>query len=299
MPPRHVPTRWLTAALLALAALALAACGSSNKSSSSSSSSSSAGPTTLSVSISEQGKAAKYTAPTSVKGGLVKLTLANNGKRPHGAQLVSLSGGHSAQEALKVIGSNSNKTPSWIRAEGGIGQVAPGASASATVNLTPGKYVLADAGGPGSSGPPTHSEFTVTSGGATGALPSTPVTITAAAPAKDKYKWQISGALKPGTNDVTFASKGQNALHLIAAVRVKGNPSKAQIMKALASNGKPPAFVDQKSFSSTAVIDGGKTQTAPLSLRQPGKYVLFCPLTDRDGGKPHLAEGLLTTVNVK
>lgn len=298
MPSRHAPTRWLTAALFALAAVALAACGSDNKSTSSSSSSS-AGPTTLSVSISEQGKAAKYTAPTSVKGGLVKLTLANRGKRPHGAQLANISGGHTAQEALKVIGSNSNKTPSWIRAEGGIGQVAPGKSASATVNLTPGKYLLADAGGPGSSGPPAYTQLTVTGGGTAGSLPATPVTVTAAAPAKDKYKWEISGALKPGTSDVTFASKGKDALHLLGAFRVKGNPSKAQIMKALKSHGKPPAFVDQTSFTSTAVIDGGKSQTTPLSLRQPGKYVLFCPLTDRDGGKPHFAEGLLTTVDVK
>jgi hypothetical protein len=27
--------------------------------------------------------------------------------------------------------------------------------------------------------------------------------------------------------------------------------------------------------------------------------VLFCPLADRDGGKPHFEEGLLKTVDVK
>ena len=94
-------------------------------------------------------------------------------------------------------------------------------------------------------------------------------------------------------------SKGKQAIHLILAFRVTGNPSKADILKSLKTNGKPPKFVDQSSFVGTAVIDGGKSQVTPLALSKPGKYVLFCPLSDRDGGKPHFAEGLLTTVNVK
>jgi hypothetical protein len=36
-----------------------------------------------------------------------------------------------------------------------------------------------------------------------------------------------------------------------------------------------------------------------LELSKPGRYVLFCPLTDREGGKSHDQEGLLTTVEVK
>ena len=300
MTSRQAPARWLAAALVALSAVALAACGSDNKSSSSSKSGSPAGGATpLSLTIAEQGKTAKYTVPKGVSGGLVNLTLNNKGKRPHSAQLVSISGGHTAQDALKVIGSNSNKTPSWIRAQGGLGPVPPGQSQSANLNLSPGKYVVADAGGPGSSGPPAYGEFTVNSGGTTGALPKTPVSITAASPAKDKYKWQVSGALHRGSNDVTFASKGTNTLHFIGAFRVTGNPSQAAIQKALASHGKPPAFVDQKSFFTTAVLDSGKSQTTPLTLAKPGKYVLFCPLSDRDGGKPHFAEGLVTTVDVK
>jgi hypothetical protein len=298
VPSRPAPVKWLAAALVAVCALALAACGSSSKSSSSSTSSSSSAATPLSLSISEQGRAAKYTAPKTVKGGLVKLTLRNDGKRPHGAQLASLGGGHTAQEALKVIASGSNKTPAWLRAQGGLGPVAPGTSQSADVNLTPGKYLVADAGGPGGGGPPAYSEFTV-SGGTAGTLPSTPVTLTAASPAKDKFKWQVSGSLKPGVNTVTFNSKGTNTLHFIGAFRVNGNPSQAQIVKALQSHGKPPAFVDQASFYNTAALDSGKAQTTPLALKKPGKYVLFCPLSDRDGGKPHFAEGLVTTVTVK
>ena len=70
-------------------------------------------------------------------------------------------------------------------------------------------------------------------------------------------------------------------------------------MKALSSNGPPPSFVDQKSFTNTSVLDGGKSEVTTFDLSKPGTYVLFCPFTDREGGKEHFKEGLLTTVTVK
>lgn len=278
------------AALLIAAALGLSACGSSGGSGDNASK--------LSLSIAESGKTAKFTAPKAAKGGLVTVTLKNSGKQPHSAQLALVQGNHTAAQALKIVSSNSNKTPSWLRAEGGVSAVPPGQSGTATLNLPGGKYVLTELGGPGSSGPPASTQIQFRSG-KTGTLPGTPTTITADNPSKDHYKWDISGTLKPGVNKITFDSKGKQALHFIGAFRVTGNPSKAAILKALKTNGKPPSFVDLSSFYDTAAIDGGKSQTSELLLQKPGKYVLFCPLTDRDGGKPHFAEGLLTTVTVK
>ena len=289
----------LTVFLLLLGSLALAACGSSKKSSSSSTSSSSGGqPTTLSISATEAGKKASYSAPASVKGGLVKVTFKNNGKQPHSAQLARIDGNHTPQEAIKATSGNSNKTPSWIHGEGGPGNTDPGQTSSSTDNLPAGNYVILDGGG--MNGPPGYTKLKVTAG-QNGSLPSTDTTVTATAPAKDKYKWQISGALKAGQNAITFTSKGgKDAIHLIAAARVTGNPSLAQLQKAFSRQGPPPKFVDQKSFTVTSVLDGtNKSEVTSLSLKKPGQYVLFCPLSDRDGGKSHDQEGLLTKVNVK
>ncbi|TML75778.1 MAG: hypothetical protein E6G07_12135 [Actinobacteria bacterium] len=117
---------------------------------------------------------------------------------------------------------------------------------------------------------------------------------------KDKYRWDLSGAaLKPGAQNVTFVSKGKTALHLLGAFRVTGKQSDAAILKALSSNGKPPKFVDPSSFTTSAVIDGGKSQTLQFALKSPGTWVLFCPISDRDGGKPHFKEGLLKQITVK
>jgi hypothetical protein len=286
--------------LLPTLGLGLAACGSKSSSSSagSSSASSSSSGGSIALSISESGKTAKFTAPSTAKGGLVTVTLKNEGKMPHSAQLVLMKGNHTVQEVLKIVSANNAKTPSWLRAEGGVGTTAPGQAGTATVDLPAGHYGVFELPGPTSTGPPPSTEFQVTAG-TPGTPPSAPTKVTAATAGKDRYKWQVSGALKPGTNKITFASKGSNALHLIAAVRLTGRASNAQLIKALQNNGGPPKFLDPSSFTQTAVLDGGKSSATELNLVGPGRYVLFCPLADRDGRKPHLAEGLITQVTIK
>jgi hypothetical protein len=281
--------RLALAACAATVVLALAACGSSSTK-----------PSSLSMSISEQGKAASFKLPKSAKGGLVDLTFKNNGKAPHGVQFVQYTGNHTPADVLKQIGSGGNKTPSWIKGNGGTPAVPGGKTDSATLNLPAGNYVVIDSaslGGP-SSGPPTTAQMKVTSGD-TGDLPSTPATVSADKTGKDKYAWDISG-LKAGGNEITFNSKGNDALHLIAAVPVRGKaPPLAKIRSDFAKfgSGPPPPYIGGAP-QTTAVLDGGESQTLNLDLK-PGQYIFFCPLTDRDGGKSHDQEGLLKTVDVK
>jgi hypothetical protein len=289
--------RCLLVGLVGISGLVMA-CGSSQKSSSSAPPSTRTTGQVVSLSITETGTSARFTAPTSIRGGLVTVTLKNQGKAPHSAQFVLIGGNHTIADALRIIEGNSTKTPSWIRGEGGVAMVAPGQTGTATVDLPPGHYALTEVGSPGGGVPPAATELQVTPG-SSAALPSTAATVTADTAGRDKYKWQISGPLAAGSNRITFVSKGGNALHLIAAIRITGQHSKAELIKALESNGRPPAYFDINHFAQTAVLDGGKSQVTQLDLTAPGQYVLFCPLTDRDGGKPHLAEGLLTTITVK
>jgi hypothetical protein len=267
---------------------ALAACGSSSTE-----------PSKLSLSISEQGKAASFKTPKSAKGGLVDVSFKNNGKAPHGVLFVQYTGNHTVADALKEIGSNSNKVPSWLKANGGTPAVPGGNSASATVNLPAGNYVLVDSGSlGGGSGPPATAPMKVTAGD-TGDLPSTAATVDANHTGKDKYAWNISG-LKAGANQVTFNSKGNDALHLIGAIPVKGKaPSINKIRSDFAKlgSGPPPPYL-AGAPATGPILDGGESQTLTLDLK-PGQYIFFCPLTDRDGGKSHDQEGLLKTVTVK
>jgi hypothetical protein len=276
-----------------VAGLLVAGCGSSKSSS----------PTPLNMSIAEKGKAASFTAPASAKGGLVTVKLTNSGKAPHGVQFIQYTGGHTMADVLQQLGGKSNAIPPWAKLEGGVGSVAPGQTGTATVNLPQGNYVLVDAaalGGSGpSSGPPATAGIKL-SGGSSGDLPGTDGRVTAATNGKDKYKWEISG-LKTGSNQVTFDSKGDEAVHTIVAVPVKGTaPPLSQIQKDLATNGPPPPYVDASGIQSSAILDGGLSQTTTLDLKAPGQYIFFCPLLDRNGkGKSHDQEGLLSVQTVK
>jgi hypothetical protein len=276
--------------LTALTGLLAAGCGSSSDT-----------PTNLNLSISEQGKSAAFKSPSSAEGGLVTVKLANKGKAPHGVQFIQYTGDHTAADVKKQLGSNSNKIPDWIKLPGGINGVSGGQTGEATLNLPEGNYVIVDAaalGGP-TSGPPATAQMKL-SGGDTGDLPSTDAQVTAASPAEDEFKWEISG-LKAGNNELTFDSEGKDAVHIIIAAPVKGKaPPLSQIKKDLASNGPPPPYVDAAGAQSTALIDGGDSQTLSLDLKKPGQYIFFCPLTDRDGkGKPHDQEGLLSVETIK
>ena len=48
----------------------------------------------------------------------------------------------------------------------------------------------------------------------------------------------------------------------------------------------------------TAVIDGGQEQIVNLDLEK-GKYALVCFITDRNGGPPHAAMGMIDELDVK
>jgi hypothetical protein len=276
------------AGCLVAAGLLAAGCGSSDEDSA----------TTLKMSISEQGKSATFKAPKTAESGLVDVKLTNNGKQPHGLQLIRYTGGHTMDDVLKELGKNSDVIPPWAKLDGGIGSVAGGKTGSATINLPEGNYVLVDAAALGGGGPPATAGIKL-SGGSSGSLPDTPGQITAATAGHDEFKWEISG-LTSGTNRITFTSKGKDTVHFVLAAPVKGKaPALSQIKKDFASNGPPPAYLDTTGIQSTAILDGGLSQTASLDLKKPGQYIFFCPLTDRDGkGKPHDQEGLLSVENV-
>jgi hypothetical protein len=274
-------------AVLALTAagVAIAGCGGSSATK----------PTNLSLSISEVGKAAKFTIPPSGKGGLTQVVLVNSGKAPHNVQLVLVAHGHTVAEAVKQIAGNSKKTPNWLRAEGGVGTTLGGQTGTAIVNLPKGTYAVVDTSSTG-NGPPAYGQTTL-SKGKTGTVPKYAAHITGLATGKDKYAWRITG-LKVGANPLDFVSKGKSAIHTAVAIKVKGNPSLDTIKKALQSNGgPPPSFIAPSQPADTAALDGGKSVATSLTFTR-GQYVFFCPLTDRDGGKPHFLEGMIKKVTI-
>jgi hypothetical protein len=250
-------------------------------------------PATLQFTVTEQGKKATLEAPAEAKSGVTKISLRNEGKRVHEAQIVRVTGGQSADEVLKAVGGEEGAPiPEWIEDGGGVGTTEPGRTGEVIQELAPGDYVAFDT----QSEKPVTAEFTVTDEqGSDAELPETEATLTA----KD-YSFETSG-LKAGDNVITFENTGKELHHAVILPITPGATS-AEVREFLASDegegpeGPPP--VDFEGAAFTAVIDGGIKQVTRIPMKA-GKYALTCFISDRSGGAPHVAKGMITEIEVK
>jgi hypothetical protein len=279
------------AALVGALALTVAGCGDDGSDE----------PTKVNVQVTEKGKGDyAVSVPSEIKGGAVELTLDNStNQAPHEAQLIRLAEGHTLEEAQGFLDSNSpQEIPDWIQAYGGVGQVNPGETGTATVNLDEGHYVLRDEAENGAKEAPSI-QFDVKETSDSD-LPDTDASVTAATTGSDdpahEYDWKTDG-LKAGDNTITFDSQGEEALHIIVAAPIKGNATLEDVTKDLESNG-PPQSLDFEKGVQTAIIDGDKKEVTKLHF-DAGRYAFICFLPDRDEPtKPHYRQGLLKEVTI-
>jgi hypothetical protein len=274
-------------ALLAVAAVVpLAACGSDKKTASKV-------PAKLAITATESGKTTTLDVTGDKTPGTTEMTFTNNGKQPHSAQLVAVNGEHSKAEVEKAYNgvSNGKAAPSWFFAAGGAGNVNPGQTVPVGVKLLPATFWAIDDAGDKPSG---FTKFVVKGDTNAAALPTGP-TVTAS-----EYKFQTPpGGLKAGDNTIVLQNAGKQWHHMQAFPLNKG-ATLAQAAKFLKSQGKSggPPPIDFQKGTGTAVIEGGGTLTTTLNLK-PGKYALVCFVSDRQGGPPHVAKGMVAETDVK
>jgi hypothetical protein len=287
--------RYIGLAAVILGGLVIAACGDDNKDKS-------AKPATLSVKTTDVGKKQfAMSAPKSIKGGTVTVRFTNGSKVQHEAQLIRIDGGHTVDEALKIVTPEKVVLPAWFHAEGGVGSTPPGASGTATLKLPPGDYAVIDTDsddGPPPSAMGAKATFKVT-GDNGGDVADLSTKVEVKAKGDDEFEFLPSN-LKAGTNRMTFDNTSDE-IHHVLALPLVGSSTLADVKKFLATQGKasgpPPVEFDKG--SNTAVLDGTRKEITTIKLKR-GRNVLICFLTDRDGkGKPHFQEGLLKEVNVQ
>jgi hypothetical protein len=291
--------------LLAAAALCLvpAACGSDDDDSSNGGDGSADTSETTAVTFETtepaKGKVA-IDGPKEVEAGVVEITLKNSGKGRHDAQLLRVEGNRTQEEVISssIDSEEGAPIPEWITDGGGLAAVPPGESATVTEVLKPGTYYVLDSeSAQGSQQPNARkggaAKLMVTGEATTAELPETDATITA----KD-FSFESSG-IEPGANRVTFENTGKELHHLVALPINKGSTIE-DVKKFATSEGEPqgPPPVDFENGVGTAVIDGGQAQVAELEFKK-GKYALLCFITNRDGGPPHVAMGMVNELDVK
>jgi len=263
-----------------LAALALAACGDEEEAQ------------TLTFTLSGQGKAAKFTAPASAEPGLAEIVFQNDGKAESDLQLIRVEGERSDQEVVDGLGKaiKGQPFPDWFFAAGGIGPTPAGESRTVTQVLAPGVYYAFDT--EGSEGPPDAKSVTSVrvSGDDSDEEVEADGTISA-------FEYGFDGdKLSADPDEVVFENSGAEPHHVVYAP-LSGDATAEDVEKFFKDEkGKPP--FEQKEAKNTAVIEGGESQLVSLDLK-PGRYVLLCFITDREGGPPHVAKGMVDEVEVE
>jgi plastocyanin len=276
-------------ALLAIGSVGLAACGDDDGHNEPQ-----ATATKVTVTASEAGKRSRLSVPKSAPAGLVTIELTNTGNAFHEAQLIRLDGNHTPEEALKVITAEGAPDADWIHAAGGTGPAPPGGSNTATQRLQPGRYMIYDAPfqNQGQDLKFGVASFEVEGEAGRGELPSEPATVEAY-----EYGFRASG-LKTGKNTIEFSNNGSEPHHVIAAP-YKPGATLAAVREAFGrGQGGPEPPLDFDNTSYTARIEGGTKQVTELHLDKPGKYALLCFVSDRKGGPPHVAKGMITEATV-
>jgi len=286
---RNVPALG-TLALVAVS-LVLSACGEDDDAEQAAA----ATPNKLAITASEAGKQSHLSVPGSVPAGPVTVELTNTGKAFHEAQFIRLDPGHTADEALRAIATEGAPSPAWIHAAGGTGPAPPGGSSSATQRLRPGNYMVYDAPFMNEGQGVKFGVATVKVDGqaAGGALPKATAKVEAY-----EYGFRVSG-LRTGNNTIEYSNIGEEPHHLIAAP-YKSGATLAAVRRAFTrerSGAEPPLDFEHTSY--TARIDGGTKQITELDLEKPGKYALLCFVSDREGGPPHVAQGMITEITVR
>jgi hypothetical protein len=275
----------LTLALLAATTL-VAGCGSDDDDSSE--------PSSLALEVSGTKDALELTAPADAEAGPAEITFTNNSDQDLDGQLVFVAEGedHSDEEVVAELGKAVEGEPvaDWFQGAGGPGFAGKGESSTATQNLQAGSYYFV----PSTDGPPATplTKFTVT-GESDAELPDADGTVSAV-----EYSFSADG-LKSGEQSLLLDNKG-GTWHHFQAFKLKPDATIDQAKAFFEEEGGPPSgpppFEEDLPIEST-VIEGGTSQLVDANL-EAGNYAFVCFISDKTGGPPHIAKGMISEVEV-
>lgn len=246
----------------------------------------------LSFEVQSKGKAVTISAPESAEAGLAEITLTNDTDSSADLQLIRVEGDRSAEEVVAGLGKaiQGQEFPDWFFAAGGVGTLEPGKSATVTQVLQPGSYYAFNTEG----GQPDAKTVAVTE--VSGDESNEEVEGGEATVDGVEYAFNAE-TLPSGPVEIAFDNLGAQPHHLIASKFVDDKATAEDVEKFFKTEkGQPP--ISEEGTRSTAVLEGGEAQLVTLDL-EPGRYALYCFITDREGGPPHAFKGMIDEVEVE
>lgn len=247
---------------------------------------------TLAFTLTEKGKAVSLSGRESADTGVAEITLKNEGEKNRNMQLVRIEGSHSAEEVTAAFGQagKSEAFPPWFFGAGGISTTAAGESRTVTQVLEPGTYYAFVTEGGGELPRPNSIPTIEVKGDPSDETLEADATVSAF-----EYGFEVKG-LRAGRNEIAFDNTGTQPHHLLVSSLV-GNSTEEDVERFFkAGKGKSP--LQEKGGQSTAVLEGGESQLVTIDL-EPGRYALYCFISDRQGGPSHALTGMVNEVEVK
>ena len=236
-----------------------------------------------------------FDAPDTLAAGLTTLRLVNRGPELHHVQLLRLDGGRTLADLMTALKAG-GAPPTWMHDVGGPNAPVPGGQAEATLELTPGRYVIA-CFIPSPKGPPhivkgMARELIVapaarTAAAARAARPHAVLTLT-------DYRFDFSRPLTAGRQLVRVRNTAQQSHEVLFVQLAPGKSAHDFAAWAEQMAGPPPG---QPVGGTTAIARGGWNDVS-LDLA-PGDYALICFVPDARDGKPHLAHGMVRQLRVE
>jgi hypothetical protein len=232
-----------------------------------------------------------FTMPDTIRSGMTKIVLVNEGPTIHHAQLIRLEEGKTLadlQAALKAGG----PPPAWIVDMGGPNPPPTGGSTSTIQPLEPGNYAVlcfVDL--------PDHvphftkgmlKGFVVAPATNNAVAPTPTVTMTVA-----DYSFTVDTALTAGRQLVKVVNNGPQT-HEVIVIKLDSAKTVDDFMKFMQTyKGDIPA----EPVGGIAAVRPGTTNYFEVNL-SPGEYVLICLLPDSKDGKSHVSHGMLQKLTI-
>ncbi len=235
-----------------------------------------------------------FEVPKEVEGGLVTVTMENDGAELHHLQLARLRDGVTLDQVQKVLAEGPEEALfSLLEWVGGPSIVSPGGRSQVVLHLPEGQYLFI-CFLPSPDGVPHFAKgmvvpLTVTAGRAERAEPQADVSVTLT-----DFAFTMPAQVKAGKQIWKVTNKGAQPHEIPIARLMPGRTLQDALRFLQAPEGAPPF----EYVGGLQAIDSGRTGWAVLDL-PAGDYIALCFVPDPASGKAHIELGMIVAFTVK
>jgi hypothetical protein len=236
-----------------------------------------------------------FEVPKEIEGGLVAVTMENDGTELHHLQLARLRDGVTLDQVQKILAEGPEEALfSMLEWVGGPSIVSPGGRSQVVLHLPEGQYLLICFLPSPDDGVPHFAKgmvvpLTVTASSADVSEPKADVSVTLT-----DFAFTMPSQIKAGKQVWKVTNKGAQPHEIPIARLMPGQTLQDALRFLQAPEGAPPF----EYMGGLQAIDSERTGWALFDL-SPGEYLALCFVPDPASGKVHIELGMIAAFTVK